>query len=159
MLTRVKKLAKKNYFHYKIEEHKNSSKKTWDVLRNLLPNKPVLHVPNSIIVDDKSISDPNVIVDKFNVHFANIGKALAFHLNCSDNNAFLLYFKSPCPFSAYLYPTSLLEIMKLINNLKLNKACGYNHISSFILKTAIQVLALPLFIMTNHCIAFGTFSN
>ena len=65
----------------------------------------------------------------------------------------------PCPFSAYLYPTSPQEIMKLMNNLKLSRACGYDDISSFILKTAIQVLALLLSIMISHCIALGTFAN
>ena len=58
LLTRVKKLAKKNQFYRKIEEHRNIPKKIWDVLRNLLPNKPASHVPNFIIVDDKNISDP-----------------------------------------------------------------------------------------------------
>ena len=109
--------------------------------------------------NDKNISDPNIMVDKFNVHFANVGKVLASRLNCTDNNAFLSYLKLPCPFSAYLYPTSPQEIIKLTNNLKLNIACGYNDISSFTLKAAIKVLALPLSITTNHCIALGTFPN
>ena len=105
--TRVEKLDKKKYFYRKIEEHKNSLKKTWDVLCNLLPNISLSHVPNSIIVDENNISDPNIIVNKFNAHFANTGKVLASRLNCSDNNAFLSYLKLPCPFSAYLYPASL----------------------------------------------------
>ena len=116
MQRRVKKIAKKIYFHCKIEEHKNNSKKTWDVLRNLLQIKPVSHrhVPNSNIVDDKNISDPNIMVDKYNVHFANVGKVLALRLNGKDNNAVLSYFESSCLFSAYLYPTSPHEIIKLI---------------------------------------------
>ena len=51
---------------------------------------------------------------------------LATRLNCTNDNDFLSYLKSPCPFSAYLYPTSPQEIIKLTNNLKLNKACGYD---------------------------------
>ena len=46
-----------------------------------------------------------------------------------------------------------------MKNLKLSRACGYDDISSFILKTAIQVLALLLSIMISHCIALGTFAN
>ena len=126
-------------------------------MRSLLPSKPVSHVPNTIVVEDNNISDPNIMVDNFNVHFANIGKVLATRPNCTNNNDFLSYLKSPCPFSVYLYPTSPQEIIKLINKLKLNKACGYDDISSFILKIAAQVLALPLSIMINHCITLGTF--
>ena len=88
MLTRVKKLAKKIYFHCKIEEYKHNPKKTWDVLRSLLLSKPVSHVPNTIVVEDNNISDPNIMVDKFNVHFANIGKVLATRLNCTNNMIF-----------------------------------------------------------------------
>ena len=111
LLTKVKKSAKKIYFYCKIEEYKHNPKKTWDVLRSLLPSKPVSHVPNTIVVEDNNISDPNIMVDKFNVHFANIGKVLATRLNCTNNNVFLCNLKSPCLFSAYLYPNHLKKLL------------------------------------------------
>ena len=88
LLTRVKKLAKKIYFYCNIEEHKNDPKKAWDVLHSLLPNKRVSYVPNFIIVGDKNISDPNIMVDKFNIHFANVGEVQSSRHNYTDNNAF-----------------------------------------------------------------------
>ena len=74
------------------------------------------------------------MVDKFNVYFTNVDKVLASLLNCTDSSAFLSYLKSSGPFSIYSHPTSSQEVITLINNLKLNKACGYDNISSFMLK-------------------------
>ena len=93
-------------------------------------NQYLSHVPNFILVD-KNISEPNITIDKYEVHFADVGKILASHLNSTDNYAFLRYLKSPYPFSAYLYPTSPQELVKLLKNLKLNIACSYDDISLF----------------------------
>ena len=156
MLARAKNLAKKNYFHCKIEEHKNSPKKTWDVLCNLLPNKPVSHVSNSIIVDDKNISDSYIIADKFNIDFANAGKVLAFRLNCCECFSFISQIALP------IFCLSLSHITTRnhqISKLPKIKQSGYDDILLFILKTIIQVFALSLSIMISYCIAFGTFPH
>ena len=132
-LAKVKSLAKKFIIFCKIEEYKDNPKKTWDVLRTLLPSKSILPAPNSVNVDGINISDPSLIAEKFNTNFANVGKLLASRLNSNDKNSFLTYIKSPCLSSVYLYPTSPQEIFTLINNLNLNKASGYDDISPFIL--------------------------
>ena len=59
----------------------------------------------------------------------------------------------------YLYPTSPKEIIRIINNLHFNEACGYDEISPFLLKTAAHVIAYPLSMILNHCISLGVFSN
>ena len=109
-LTRIKNLSKRvYYYHCKTDEFKNNPKKTWDILRTILPNKPKSSLPNSINVDDTNISNPKIIAEKFNTHFANEGKLLAASLNANDTD-FLTYLKSPCPSSLYLYPTSLKKL-------------------------------------------------
>ena len=140
-------------------EYKGNPKKTWDVSRTLLPSKSISPAPNSANVDGINISDPGLIAEKFNTHFANVDKLLASRLNSNDKNSFLTYLKFPCPSSVYLYPTSPQEIFTLINNLNLNKARGYDDISPFILKTAAHIVALPLSILLNHCNSFGVFPN
>ena len=83
---------------------------------------------------------------------------MAASLNANDTD-FLTYLKSPCPSSVYLYPTFPQEIIRIINSFHLNKACGYDHISPFLLKTAVHVIAYPLSIILNHCISLGVFPN
>ena len=76
-LTRVKNLSKLFCYHNKITEHKNIPKKTWDVLRSLLPSKTKSNPPNSLTVKNSTITDINNIAEEFNYHFATIGKSLA----------------------------------------------------------------------------------
>ena len=83
---------------------------------------------------------------------------MAASLNANDTD-FLTYLKSPCSSSVYLYPTSPQEIIRIINCFHLNKACGYDDISPFLLKTAAHVIAYPLSIILNHCISLGVLPN
>ena len=69
------------------------------------------------------------------------------------------FFRISNRFAYFLLSLSHNTTIKLMNNLKLNKTCGYDDISSFVLKTTIQVLALPLSVMINHCIALSSFPN
>ena len=41
LLTRVKKLAKRHYYHNQFNACRDNPKKTWDILRSLLPNKSI----------------------------------------------------------------------------------------------------------------------
>ena len=115
-------------------------------------------LPDTINVDDTNICDPKIMAEKFNTHFANVGKLLAASLNANDTD-FLTYLKYPCPFSVNLYPTSPQEIIRIINSFHLNKACDYDDISPFLLKTAAHVIAYPLSIIFNHCISLVVFPN
>ena len=99
-------------------------------------------------------------MEKFNSHFSNVGKFLASGINnVSHANDFHSYLKSPCSSSIYFRPTSPQEITKLIYDLHLNKARGYDGISPFILKTAAHIISLALSIILNQCIFYGVFPN
>ena len=65
-LTRVKNLAKRLYYHNKITEHKNNPKKTWYVLRSLLPSKTKSNTPNSLTAKNSTVTDINEIAKEFN---------------------------------------------------------------------------------------------
>ena len=54
-------------------------------------------------------------------------------------------------------PTTPLEIMALINSLKLNKAKSHDDIDPYFLKIAAPIDAFPLSVFLNHCLTFGTF--
>ena len=116
-------------------------------------------IPDSITVNSSSISDLNQIAEEFNNHFANVGKSLANSLKDSNTNDESIYLKHPCPTSIFLQPTTPLEIMVLINSLKLNKAKSHDDIDPYFLKIAAPILAFPLSVFLNHCLTFGTFPN
>ena len=159
ILTRLKDLAKIFYYHHKLNEYKDSPTQTWKILRSLLPSKNNNLIPDSITVNNSSISDLNQISEEFNNHFANVGKSLANSLKNNNTNDESIYPKHPCLTSIYLEPTTPLEIMVLINSLKLNKAISHDDIDPYFLKIAAPILAFPLSVFPNHCLTFGTFPN
>ena len=52
VLTKIKNLAKKMYYHNKLKEYSDDPKKNWDVLRTFLPNKSSFNNPTSITVNN-----------------------------------------------------------------------------------------------------------
>ena len=157
LLNRLKRLAKRLYYHYQVNACEDNPKKTWDILRSLLPNKSI---SSALSINGEIVSDPAAILEKFNSHFSNIGQSLVTSItNDSHINDFHSYLKSPCSSSIYLHPTSPQEITTLIYNLDSNKASGYDDISPFIIKTAVQIISLPLSIILNLCISNGVFPN
>ena len=159
ILTRLKDLAKRYYYHHKLNKYKDSLTKTWKILRSLLPSKKNNLIPDSITVNNLSISDLNQIAEEFNNHFANVDKSLANSPKDNNANDESIYLKHPCLTAIYLQPTTPLEIMGLINSLELNKAKSHDDIDFYFLKIAAPILAFPLSVFLNHCLTFGAFPN
>ena len=61
--------------------------------------------------------------------------------------------------SMFLFETDDCEIFKLISNLHLKKACGYDHISNRILKETCTVITPFLSKLFNSCMRQGVFPN
>ena len=160
LLTKVKNLAKKFYYHQKLDDYSNNPKKTWEILHTLLPSKSNSTAPNSIIVNNSCLNDPTDIAEEFNNHFASIGKSLATSISDDNNNdKFLDYLKNPCSSSIYLQFTSPQEVINLINSLKSNKAVGHDDILPYFLKISDYIIALPLSLILNCCITAGIFPS
>ena len=159
VLTKVKNLAKKLYYHHKLNEYSDNPKKTWDILRTLLPTKSNSNMPNSLAVNDSLITDPADIAEEFNKYFADIGERLANSIYNIDPNDFLSYLKNPCLSSIYLQPVSPQETCTIINSLKQNKANGHDDILPYFLKIAAPSIALPLSMILNCCLSNGIFPS
>ena len=86
-LTRVKNLSKRVYCHCKIDELKNSPKKPgiFCVLYYQI-NQNHLSLTLVRLMDDTNISDPKIKAERFNTHFANVGKLLAASLIANDTD-------------------------------------------------------------------------
>ena len=107
LLTRVKTLAKRHYYHNQFNACRDNLKKTWNIPRSLLLNKSISSAPNSLNTGNEAVSDPAIILEKFNSHFSNVGKSLASGINnVGHANDFHSYLKSPCSSSIYFHPTS-----------------------------------------------------
>ena len=66
--TKIKTLAKKNFYAEELDKNKRNPRKTWELLRTLLPGKSSKHakLPQSISFNGNKITDQQTILEKFN---------------------------------------------------------------------------------------------
>ena len=114
--------------------NKGNSKKTWEILRALLSNKVKPPLPKTIKIDDNVLTKPHDIAREMNTYFANVGKNLSQQCHPPDVDKFQSYLRNSPAASIYLSPTNHVEIVNLINSLKLNKAFGHDDIPPHFLK-------------------------
>ena len=76
ILTRMKNLAKKLYFHHKLEESKNNPQKIRNILRIFLPSNSSSSTPTSLTVNNETFTNPTAIANQLNHYFVNIGKPI-----------------------------------------------------------------------------------
>ena len=110
------------------------------------------------------VSDAKGIAQVLNDHFGSVGEVMASKIDIENN----CDTKDPLDYVnvrhtqsgnnlLYLSNTDLAEILKLLSNLDVKKACGYDLISNYILKNTSYVIAPYLVILYNMCIREGVF--
>ena len=137
-LAKIKILAKKNYSAEELEKNKSNPRKTWELLRTLLPEKSAKHakLPENISLNGSKITDQQTILEKFNEFFSTIGENLANDLNSSDNNACKQFIRNKIKSSIFLEPPRVNEIIIVINSLNSHKSHGHIDIPPFFLQVA-----------------------
>ena len=61
---------------------KNSPKKIWEVLRQLLGgDKKSLDLPSVMNIDEKRVEEPELIAESFNDFFGDLGRRLVQNIN------------------------------------------------------------------------------
>ena len=71
-------MLKKTYFKRLLDDQKQNSKETWNVLNTIInKERRETSYPDCFETDGKQITNNNDIANGFNIFFANIGKELA----------------------------------------------------------------------------------
>ena len=77
VLTKVLRIAKRNYYYTQFENEKNNVKNTWKIIHSVLNKQPVSKKISTISFDGKVVDDPRALATLFNDYFVNIGPNLA----------------------------------------------------------------------------------
>ena len=121
------KLAKSKYYKKYFDNHKDNSKKQWEMINSLLNRKGkksgVTKLQDS---DGEIINTPLAMAEKFNEYFSNIASNLKTQISSrtSDNpssSGFEEFLKKPVTNSMYVKPVTSGEVFNIIKNMK-NKA-------------------------------------
>lgn len=79
-------LAKRSYYTFCFSNFQQDIKKTWQTINSLLSRGKKSNSPDKIIIDGTEISDKNIMAEKFNSYFADIGPKLASEIPSSTKH-------------------------------------------------------------------------
>ncbi|XP_065680554.1 uncharacterized protein LOC136094516 [Hydra vulgaris] len=111
-------------------------------------------LPAQIVIDNNEYDDYNVISEKFNSFFVNIGSNLASKIHC-PNNSFETYLTSVNS-ELIFKELKIYEFENAINSIKINKSPGVDDISSNIVANVSSQIRKPIFEIFKSSIKTGT---
>ena len=153
-LLRILRFVKKNYFVNRLEFFKNDMQNTWKILKeamNLVSNRNNI---TKINYNGHIISNPNDIVEIFNIYFSTIGENLAQNIQRPDKPFFDFLGPSNSN-SIFFAPTQRQEIWDIISQLKNKKSSGNDGVNNVILKFMLPFIIDPLIHLFNISLLNG----
>jgi len=141
-LTKVKTLAKKNYFSTEFDKTSTGNvRETWKIINSLIHKRPSNSIPDKIIVDNKTIDNTKEIAEKFNTYFCNVESKLQKKIDKNPNDDVSTFLNNPVEQTIFLSPVLPVEIVKIINSFANKKLCGHNDIPMYTVKCSATVIA------------------
>ena len=152
----MKVAEKQHYYDLLVEYSYDINKTSWGVIKSIINKNKKPHIQGRFRIGEKLItSDNELISNKFNDFFINIGPTLAKSIPCVNKSP-LSYLDNRLTESIYLAPVSENEIGQLIKSLK-DTTAGFDDLNSMCLKISSQFLLKPLTHICNLSISQGIF--
>ena len=148
--------AKAEFIKNKLEIHSKDSKKFWNSVSEIMPNKKKSQT-YKITLKDKENDDlipEDRTADYVNKYFTNIGPKLA-RASSSQWNYQGINIESEIPEIV----TNGAEVKRLIKEIDINKSSATNGISSRVFKSAFQILSDKLTKLFNNSFSSGIFPS
>ena len=151
-------LRKAKYFYWNdsIAKSADNPKQMWKVINSACNKNKKSDLIDKIKVGENIISDPQLITNIFNNHFAEVGTKVADSIPESDKD-FGDYLPPPSPESMFLRPVNEFEIRDIISQVANKDSCDNNGISFKLIKQVSNYIAKPLSHIFNISIEQGTF--
>ena len=140
-MNRPIKIAKTNYYTYKLESARSDIKSTWKILKELIKSdNSKSKYSNMFKHNNNTITDPVLIARHFKDLFTNIGPSLSSEV-ADINIDPTSYLRGNYVHSLYLAPTDVSEINCLLNEINVNKSSGPDRIHPTVIKSAAQYIS------------------
>ena len=154
-LNHLLKLSKKQYYNNFFLDNKYNTKNLWHAIKQIVHFKPQSsHQFVKIIENGQEITNPKLVVNAFNNHFANIGNELLAKIPNVQNSP-LDYLPAPLNNTFVVFPTTCQEIEDIISSFKTGKATGPCSIPINVLKVLKYVISTPLELIFNASFMTG----
>jgi hypothetical protein len=156
---RVIRGAKKLYFTNKLEENVGNPKKTWATLNEILGKSRKTENIEKINVNGVPSSDPIVIANQFNTFFTEVGRQISDSVpSVAKRPEDYINYGRPIP-DLSLQNTTPEFIKKIIKNLKPKLSIDAEGVSTKMIKSIGNEIALPLSHIFNLSLSSGVFPN
>ena len=158
LLQKTIRQAKFSYHNNLFSKFRLDSKKTWQHINDILNRKRVSkEFPDHFILNECPITDKVKIAEQFNSFFINVGPSFSDKIPQPPNLSYKDYSKKNITsrFSFKLVQTD--DVIKIIQNLKTKTSCGYDGLSTKLLKTISLSVSPLLTIITNQSLFTGIF--
>ena len=151
-------LRKAKYFYWNdsIAKSADNPKQMWKVINAACNKSKKSNMIDKIKVENNIISDPQLIANLFNDHFAEVGTKVADSIP-PTNKDFSEYLPPPSPQSIFLRPVNELEIRETIQQMANKESCDNNGISFKLIKHISNHISKPLSHIFNLSIQQGNF--
>ena len=160
-LNRLLRLAKRNYYHSVLNEHKGNSQKVWQVVNELAFTKDRTGLlPSKLVTSNgHTVTDEETIAEEFNSYFVNSGKSMADAISSGLARNFNFSATNKNSNSLFLTPSCPQEVFNVIKKLKIKTARRTNDVEAVFIKYANPVISKFLSDMCNVCLSEGTYPD
>ena len=156
-LNQLFRSAERKHYHDLLNEYKSNIKKSWQVKKSIINKRKYTPISNKFKDNDKIISDGNIIANKFNNFFINVGKTLAKTIPGS-NKMPLDYITNGNINKFYFSPVTENEVRNILGMIK-DSAAGWDGLKAFIMKQIKEVIVTPLVHICNLSLTTGIFPD
>ena len=155
LFRKILRAQKKKYYEDIFNKCRNDSKETWKLLRSVIgktSNKSAF--PDVIQHNNVTIENSEEITNIFNDYFTNIGKNTEKSIQQSQISFDdYLNYSSDC--SIFFTPTGPAELVSRVRRMKPKTSCGHDAISTKLMKSTIEEIAVPLSYILNESLKQG----
>jgi len=156
-LTKLIKVSCNKHYTNKFNKYKYNIKNTWQTINNVIGKNSKPKASSYFLDGSTKISDPELIANKFNSFFAEIGPTLASKIQ--SPSSFSDFLHDPNSKTLFFHPIEEKEILDIVKNFKSGKSAGYDDISPTVVKSAIPFLTKPLAFIFNISLSTGVFPS
>ena len=148
--------AKQIYYETCFHHFRNDIRNTWKTINEILTNNQTKHkLPTVFKENGTDITDNINIANKFNTFFTNVGQKISKDIQYDGNKNYSYYLNKQINSTFTFKNIDEIIVKKTINNLPTKNNCGYDDISSKLLKVIAPVIIKPLTLLINQVLNTG----
>ena len=156
-LNHILRITERKYYQDLLSEHQSNVKKSWQVIKTIINKRKYKPVNTKFKCNDTITEDGQVISNKFNNFFVNVGTSLAKNIP-SSKKCPTEYIVTNSTRLFILDPVSENEVLKILSNFK-DSSAGWDELKPLIMKSIKESIKTPLTHICNKSFSSGLFPS